>query len=92
MTTIQVYYYDGTVLCFKDVHLYIAIIALLLSIAVVVPFPLLIFLISFRRFKVHTKQCTLIEDILNFIPTVNSAIHRCTKQRHQGDLSVVEWI
>lgn len=50
--SLQVYYYDGTVKCFQSTHIYISVVAVLLSISVVIPFPLLILVISYRRFKV----------------------------------------
>lgn len=51
---LQVYYYDGTFKCFTvdDIeHLCFAIIALVLGVLVIL-FPALILLISFKRYKV----------------------------------------
>ena len=65
---LQVYYFDGTVPCFQSTHLYISIVALILSIVVVVPFPLLILAISFRRFKVDLTHIHIYCAQLNIIP------------------------
>ena len=52
---LQVFYYDGSIRCFdKEQHLGLAIFALFLGVLVVILFPVLIFVISFKHFKVIT--------------------------------------
>ena len=103
---IQVYYYNGSMRCFHSAHLAASIVALLLGVVVVLLFPVLILVISFRTYKVDKMnvrspcmQCSchaLLTD--QFCHghaqrcTVHPTIHRCLDKGHQGVLSMVEWV
>ena len=63
---LQVYYYDGNFRCFsaeteKDIeHLRFAVVALIMVVLVML-FPALVLLISFRRYKVQDSTSSLSE-------------------------------